>query len=46
MPFRLSRSPGAVRFAGRRHGEDTDAVLTEAGLSAEEVATLRAAGVV
>ena len=46
VPFRLSRSPGAVRFAGRRHGEDTDTVLAEAGLSAEEVATLRAAGVV
>jgi crotonobetainyl-CoA:carnitine CoA-transferase CaiB-like acyl-CoA transferase len=35
-----------VRFAGRRHGEDTDAVLAEVGLSVEEIASLREAGVV
>ena len=28
---KLSRTPGAVRFAGRRHGEDTEKVLAELG---------------
>jgi len=27
--FRLSRTPGSIRFAGRPHGADTDAVLRE-----------------
>jgi hypothetical protein len=34
--FRLQRRPGAVRFAGRRLGQDTDDVLRERlGLSTE-----------
>jgi crotonobetainyl-CoA:carnitine CoA-transferase CaiB-like acyl-CoA transferase len=45
VPFRMSATPGAIRHAGRRHGQDTDAVLREHGLSAEEVAALRAGGV-
>ncbi|MEU3845103.1 CoA transferase [Streptomyces sp. NPDC028635] len=44
--FRLSATPGAVRWAGRPHGADTDAVLAELGLSAAEVAALRAEGAV
>ncbi|GAA3238270.1 MULTISPECIES: CoA transferase [unclassified Streptomyces] len=44
--FRLSETPGAIRWAGRAHGADTDAVLVEAGLSAAEVAALRAEGAV
>ncbi|MGX1884350.1 CaiB/BaiF CoA transferase family protein [Streptomyces sp. NPDC055287] len=42
--FRLSETPGGIRWAGRPHNADTDAVLTEAGLSASEIGTLRATG--
>ncbi|MFI6702153.1 CaiB/BaiF CoA transferase family protein [Streptomyces sp. NPDC050509] len=42
--FRLSETPGAIRWAGRPHGADTDAVLTELGLSAGEIAARRAEG--
>ena len=45
--FRLSRTPGGIRFAGRRLGQDTDAVLTERlGYTPEQVAALRKDGVV
>lgn len=44
--FRLSATPGGVRWPGRAHGADSDAVLTELGLTADEVAALRADGVV
>ncbi|MFJ2512298.1 CaiB/BaiF CoA transferase family protein [Streptomyces griseoviridis] len=44
--FRLSATPGAIRWAGRPHGADTDTVLTALGLSAAEVAALREAGAV
>nr|WP_245979409.1 CoA transferase [Streptomyces diacarni] len=44
--FRLSETPGAIRWAGRRHGADTDAVLGGLGLSEAEIAALREAGVV
>ncbi|MFJ8008739.1 CaiB/BaiF CoA transferase family protein [Streptomyces fagopyri] len=42
--FRLSSTPGAVRWAGRPHGADTDAVLTELGLSGDEITALRSEG--
>ncbi|QIZ01557.2 CaiB/BaiF CoA transferase family protein [Streptomyces sp. S1D4-11] len=42
--FRLSATPGAIRWAGRPHGADTDAVLTELGLSEAEITTLRSEG--
>jgi crotonobetainyl-CoA:carnitine CoA-transferase CaiB-like acyl-CoA transferase len=42
--FRLSATPGAIRWAGRPHGADTDAVLTELGLAPAEIAALREAG--
>ena len=42
--FRLSRTPGDVRWPGRSHGADTDEVLTAAGYSADEIAAMRAAG--
>ncbi|MCI3222312.1 CaiB/BaiF CoA-transferase family protein [Streptomyces sp. NP-1717] len=42
--FRLSETPGSIRWAGRPHGADTDAVLTELGLSAPEIAGLREEG--
>ncbi|QIJ62130.1 CoA transferase [Streptomyces sp. JB150] len=42
--FRLSATPGAIRWAGRPHGADTETVLTEAGLTPDELAALRAEG--
>ncbi|MBB5931822.1 CaiB/BaiF CoA transferase family protein [Streptomyces echinatus] len=42
--FRLSATPGAIRWAGRPHGADTDAVLTELGLTAADIAALRSEG--
>jgi crotonobetainyl-CoA:carnitine CoA-transferase CaiB-like acyl-CoA transferase len=45
--FRLDRTPGRVRFGGRRLGQDTDAVLGERlGYSDDEIAELRKGGVV
>jgi crotonobetainyl-CoA:carnitine CoA-transferase CaiB-like acyl-CoA transferase len=44
--FRLDRTPGRVRFGGRRLGQDTDAVLARLGFGTEEIAALRKAGVV
>jgi crotonobetainyl-CoA:carnitine CoA-transferase CaiB-like acyl-CoA transferase len=44
--FRLTGTPGAIRWAGRPHGADTEAVLTELGLSASEITALRAESVV
>jgi crotonobetainyl-CoA:carnitine CoA-transferase CaiB-like acyl-CoA transferase len=42
---KFGRTPGGVRHPGPRLGEHTEAVLTElAGLSADEVAELRHAG--
>ncbi|MFD6492141.1 CaiB/BaiF CoA transferase family protein [Streptomyces sp. NPDC060188] len=42
--FRLSATPGAIHWAGRPHGADTDAVLTELGLTGTEIEALRAEG--
>ncbi|MER6205118.1 CoA transferase [Streptomyces sp. NPDC001642] len=42
--FRLSATPGAIRWTGRPHGADTDTVLTELGLTETELTTLRQAG--
>ncbi|MER5380667.1 CoA transferase [Streptomyces sp. NBC_00647] len=42
--FRLSATPGAIHWAGRPHGADTDAVLTELGLTGPEIEALRAEG--
>ena len=44
--FRLSATPGSVRWAGRAHGADTDEVLEELGLAADEIGQLRKDGVV
>lgn len=43
--FRLSETPGAIRWAGRPHGADTDRILGELGLEADELADLRDRGV-
>ncbi|MGW2102928.1 CaiB/BaiF CoA transferase family protein [Streptomyces olivaceoviridis] len=42
--FRLSATPGGIRWAGRPHGADTDAVLGELGLTPADIAALRAEG--
>ncbi|MET7926498.1 CoA transferase [Streptomyces sp. NPDC005349] len=42
--FRLSETPGAIKWAGRPHGADTDEILTGLGLSPSEITTLREAG--
>lgn len=44
--FRLSDTPGAIRWAGRPHGADTEEVLTELGLTPAHLAALRAEGAV
>jgi crotonobetainyl-CoA:carnitine CoA-transferase CaiB-like acyl-CoA transferase len=45
--WRMSATPGAIRFTGRPPGQDTDTILVdELGMSAERVAALRAEGVV
>jgi formyl-CoA transferase len=43
---KLSGTPGTVRTAAPRLGEDTDAVLREMGLSDEQIAQLRRTGIV
>ncbi|WP_336318454.1 CoA transferase [Streptomyces lavendofoliae] len=42
--FRLSETPGAIRWTGRPHGADTQDVLTELGLTTDEIAALRSEG--
>ena len=44
--WRMSATPGSIRHPGRPLGADTDVVLAELGLDADEIAALRAAGVV
>ncbi|MGY0023308.1 CaiB/BaiF CoA transferase family protein [Streptomyces sp. cg35] len=44
--FRLSETPGAIKWTGRPHGADTDEILDGLGLSQADIATLRKAGAV
>lgn len=43
---KLSATPGSIRGSAPRLGEDTDSVLAQAGLSAEQIAPLREKGVI
>lgn len=43
-PMRFSKTPPAIRTMARRQGEDTHAVLKEAGLSEAEIEALASAG--
>ncbi|MDC0770060.1 CaiB/BaiF CoA transferase family protein [Streptomyces sp. HD] len=42
--FRLSATPGTIRWAGRPHGADTHDILTDLGLTPAELAALREEG--
>jgi crotonobetainyl-CoA:carnitine CoA-transferase CaiB-like acyl-CoA transferase len=44
--FRLSDTPGGIRFTGRAHAADTAEVLAEVGYDADRIQQLRDAGVV
>ncbi|MDR6978171.1 crotonobetainyl-CoA:carnitine CoA-transferase CaiB-like acyl-CoA transferase [Streptomyces sp. 3330] len=44
--FRLSSTPGAIRWTGRPHGADTEEILAELGLTTAELTSLREAGAV
>ncbi|MEV8392611.1 MULTISPECIES: CoA transferase [unclassified Streptomyces] len=44
--FRLSETPGSIKWTGRPHGADTDEILTGLGLTDTEITTLRSAGAV
>ena len=44
--FRMDKTPGSIRFGGRRLGQDNDEVYTELGLDTRELARLREQGVV
>ncbi|MCS5732805.1 CaiB/BaiF CoA transferase family protein [Herbiconiux daphne] len=44
--FRLSGTPGGIRWAGRQHGADSAEVLAEIGVTPEQLAALRERGIV
>jgi crotonobetainyl-CoA:carnitine CoA-transferase CaiB-like acyl-CoA transferase len=44
--FRMLDTPGAIRWPGRRIGQDNEAVYGELGISPERLGALRASGVV
>ena len=46
LPVKLSRSPGGVHRSPPRHGEHTEEVLLESGLTSEEIAQLRRSQVI
>ncbi|MFI5429825.1 CaiB/BaiF CoA transferase family protein [Aeromicrobium sp. UC242_57] len=39
--WRMSKTPGEIRFTGRDHGEDTDEILTTLGLADDDLTSLR-----
>lgn len=41
--FRMSRTPGSIRWAGRPVGADTDAILAELGYAKDNIVSLRQA---
>jgi len=46
MPYRYSRTPAAVSRRAPKHGEHTDAILSELGLSKQEIEGLRSRKVI
>ena len=46
VPVKLSETPGSVRSPSPLLGQHTDGVLSDMGYSEDEIAALRAAGVI
>lgn len=44
--WRMSKTPGRIKFTGRAHGADTDQVLSEFGFEEEEIENLKESGVI
>ena len=44
--YRLSQTPGGINWTGRKLGADTDEVFAELGLTEEQIAGLREAGII
>lgn len=44
VPFRMSETPGSIRFSGRKHGNDTAEVLSQLGYNQSEIAAMREEG--
>lgn len=44
--FRMSQTPGRIRWPGRPHGADTDEILETVGVTREQLAALRESGIV
>ena len=44
--FRLSDTPGSIRWSGRSHGRDTDEILSSVGVTREQLDALRREGIV
>lgn len=44
--FRMTGTPGGVRWAGRRIGQDNESVYSELGIDGERLASLKSRGVV
>ena len=44
--YRLSQTPGGINWTGRKMGADTDEVFAELGLTEEQIAGLREAGII
>ena len=44
--YRLSETPGGINWTGRKMGADTDEVFAELGLTEEQIAGLRDAGII
>jgi len=46
VPFRMSSTPGEIRFTGRGHGQDNASVFSEVGVTASELQKLKSEGVI
>lgn len=44
--WRMSKTPGSIRFTGRDLGQDTDAILSELGYTSGEMASFRESGAI
>jgi formyl-CoA transferase len=44
--FRMSQTPGSVRWPARRLGQDNEAVYAQIGISADRLGELRASGII